>query len=150
MTLYHICTNRITHLYRMVKGLSMIDDHRNEGRFLSYQLDLVAPGNKHAWTISRSMCPDRPKSRKFALGLPVEKQRRWRRVGALFRGRDCNFPWISHLSLNDWTLLISFFEDRRIKWYFCSNFFLFFSLWIKLFFAIMVQFLFVSMIQVGS
>ena len=32
--------------------------------------------------------------------------------------------------------LISFFEDRRIKWYFCSNFCLFFSLWIKLFFAI--------------
>ena len=31
--------------------------------YLSYQLDLVAPGNKHAWTISRSMCPDNPKSR---------------------------------------------------------------------------------------
>ena len=25
--------------------------------------DLVAPGNKHAWTISRSMCPDNLKSR---------------------------------------------------------------------------------------
>lgn len=29
--LYHICTNRIAHLYRMVKGASsMIDDHRND------------------------------------------------------------------------------------------------------------------------
>jgi len=31
--------------------------------FFSYQLDFVIPGNKHAWAISRSMCPDNPKSR---------------------------------------------------------------------------------------
>lgn len=28
-----------------------------------HQLDLVIPGNKHAWAISRSKCLDKPKSR---------------------------------------------------------------------------------------
>lgn len=32
----------------------------------------------------------------------------------LFHGGDFNFPWTSHWSLNDGTLLISIFEDQRI------------------------------------
>ena len=78
------------------------------------------------------MCPDSPKkvSIVLALGLPVKKQRPvdedvWVHYYAV--GIVTCLPFISHFSLNDGTLLISFFKDESDL---CYNFALFFSLYL--------------------
>lgn len=79
----------------------------------SYQLDFVTPGRRQLWAISRKRCLERPKSRKYPFGLPVNRHRLCNRVALLSRGNSCNFRWMVNFSSNSSVVLISFFKSSR-------------------------------------
>ena len=83
-----------------------------------YQLDLVMPGNKHWWAISRKTCLDKPKSRKTPRGRPVFQQRFLMRTCELFLGNFCSSECNSSFDL----------KSLAIR-YCTNNFFLF---WLEL------------------
>ncbi len=101
-----------------------------------YQLDLVTPGNKQSWAISRNTCRETPKSLKKPFGRPVKRQRLWSRAGAPLRGRFCNLLWIVSFSSNWTASFIRKSKAWRLFLYLTTNRWRFFSRSIMLFFAI--------------